>query len=197
MNADAENWADLHDSSLTRSGLKTQLALLQRQFAKQCVLAGRSVQQRVCPQQHRGVRQQGHAPSQSQAVEEHRAQSQLVLLVRLRRFNPPMDLLQQAAGGRCVERQQPQQGFVRGRRVGTVCRQSACRARKGGSEASPNVAPWNVSENSARVSSSSSSLVLVLELETRNSEPGTRSYSARSDSLPGLCSRSASVRSIN
>jgi hypothetical protein len=112
MNEGVENWANLHKSGLIRSGLKIQLALLPRQFTQQRALHGGSVQQRVCPQQHGGISQQRHAPSQSQAVEEHRAQSELIFLVRLSWFNPRTDWLQQLAGGQRVERQQSQQGFV-------------------------------------------------------------------------------------
>ncbi len=120
MNEDVENWANLHKSGLTRSGLKIQLALLQRQFTHQCALHGSSVQQRVRPQQHDSVSQQRHAPSQSQAIEEHRTQSELIFLVRLSWFNPRTDLLQQSAGSQRVERQQSQQCFVSGRRIGEL-----------------------------------------------------------------------------
>jgi hypothetical protein len=120
MNGDVENWANLHKSGLNRSGFKIQLALLPRQLAQQSALRWGGVQQRVRPQQHGGVSQQRHAPSQSQAVEKHRAQSELIFLVRLRWFNPRTDLLQQAAGGQRVERQQSQQGFVSCGRIGKL-----------------------------------------------------------------------------
>src|SRR6266567_997830 len=125
MNEDAENWANLHKSGSTRSALKIHLALLRSQSPEQRAFDRRSVQERVRPQEHGGVGQQCHAPSQSQAVEKHRAQSELIFLVRLSRLNPRADLLQQSLGGQRAERQQSQQGFVNRGCVGELPRAAA------------------------------------------------------------------------
>lgn len=125
MNEYAENWADLHNADSTSSSLKPQFCLLRSQFTQQGAFNRRSVQERVRAQQHGGVSQQRHTPSQSQTVEEHRAQPQLVLLVRLSRFNPRTNLLQQTLSRQRAERQQSQQGFMSGGRVGELPRAGA------------------------------------------------------------------------
>ncbi len=125
MNEDAENWANLHKSGSTRSAFKIHLALLRSHSPEQRAFDRRSVQERVRPQEHGGVGQQCHAPSQSQAVEKHRAQAELIFLVRLSRLNPRADLLQQSLGGQRAERQQSQQGFVNRGCVGELPRAAA------------------------------------------------------------------------
>ena len=76
----AENWANSQILCLgSSSGLgvhftQIQFALVRRQVTQQRRLGG-SVQQSVGAQQYRRIGQQGHAPSQAQAVQEHLAQS--------------------------------------------------------------------------------------------------------------------------
>ena len=50
-----------------------QETLLRRQLAEQVLLPNRSVQKRMSSQQHGCIGQQGHAPGQTQAVEEYLA----------------------------------------------------------------------------------------------------------------------------
>src|SRR5262245_14307964 len=104
MNEHAENWANLQNSSLMRSGIEIQFRLLRSQFAQQRAFCGRSMQERMRSQQHRGVGQQCQTPSQPQTIEKHLSQSQLILLVRLGWLNPRTDLLQQSPGRQRVER---------------------------------------------------------------------------------------------
>lgn len=75
----AENWANLQNLSLTGSRFKIQFGLPRRQLAQQRTLGERRVQG-VRPQQHDGVSQQRQAPRQSQTIEEHLPQSELVFL---------------------------------------------------------------------------------------------------------------------
>jgi hypothetical protein len=89
-----------------------QEPLLRRQFLEQVVLSDRSVEESVGTQQHGRIGQQGHAPSQTQTVEKHLAQPQLVFLIRLCRFNPRAHLLEQSLGRQTHQRQQAQQGFM-------------------------------------------------------------------------------------
>ena len=120
MNEHAENWANLHKSSLSRLSLKIQFSLFRSQSAQQCAFKGRSMQQRVGAQQHGGIGQQRHAPRQPQTIEKHLSQSELVFLVRLSGFNPRSDLLQQSLSGPRVQGQQSEQGFMSGRCVGKL-----------------------------------------------------------------------------
>ncbi len=120
MNEHAENWANLHKSSLSRLSLKIQFSLFRSQFAQQCAFNCRSTQQRVRAQQHGGIGQQRHAPRQPQTIEKHLSQSELVFLVRLSGFNPRSDLLQQSLSGPRVQGQQSKQGFMSGRCVGKL-----------------------------------------------------------------------------
>jgi hypothetical protein len=98
-----------------RQRFRTQIqeALLRCQVAQEMLLLlERRVQQGMTAQQHGGVRQQGHAPSQPQAVEKHLAQAQLVFLVRLCRLDPRAHLLEQPLSGQAGQGQQPEQSFV-------------------------------------------------------------------------------------
>jgi hypothetical protein len=89
-----------------------QESLLWRQFSERVLLLDRGVQESMSAQQHSRVGQQGHAPRQTQAVEEYLAQAQLVLLIGLRRLNPGAHLLDQPLGGQAGQGQQSQESFM-------------------------------------------------------------------------------------
>ena len=122
MSEHAENWANLQNRSLARSGLEIQFGLLGRPLAQQRALSPRRVPERVRPQQPDGVSQQRHAPREPQTVEKQLPQSQLVFLLRPGGLDPRTDLLQQSPGRQRVERQPSQQRFVRRRRVSELAR---------------------------------------------------------------------------
>jgi len=104
---------------------KIQQALLSRQFLKQVAL-GWGVQQSMRAQEHGGVRQQRHTPSQPKAVQEQSAQTQLVFLVGLCRLDPRAHLLQQSLGGQPRQRQQTRQALMIARRKSELARASTC-----------------------------------------------------------------------
>jgi hypothetical protein len=89
-----------------------QESLLRRELSEQVLLPDGSVKKSVGSQQQGRIGQQGHAPRQTQTVEKHLAQPQLVLLIRLCRLNPRADLLEQSLRRQTHQRQQAQQGFM-------------------------------------------------------------------------------------
>jgi len=92
-------------------GVELEQGLPRSQFRQQLATARRA-QQRHRTQQHHRIGQQTHAPCQPQAVEKELAQTQLVLLERLRGFNPRANLVQEALGGLSAQRQQAQQRLM-------------------------------------------------------------------------------------
>ena len=113
----------IYEFAIFDLSFELQTQLLRVQFVERIKGWGR-LQQRVGAQQHRGVGEEAHDPRQLQAIEKDLAQAQLVFLIRLRRFDPRADLLQQALRGLRVQRQQPQQRFVRGGGVGELAREA-------------------------------------------------------------------------
>src|SRR5205814_10310905 len=78
---------------LVRGQLAQQPSGLER-FTAQC----QSAQERY------GISQQPHAPGETQAVEKHFAQAQLIFFKRLCWFDPRPDSLQERLGGASIER---------------------------------------------------------------------------------------------
>src|ERR1700683_3517361 len=91
--------------------IKIELTLVSQQVTEQRPL-GRGIDHCVDAQEHCGIGQQSHAPSQAQAIEKGSVQTQLVFLIRLRRFNPATDLCQQFLRRQTGQRQQTEQSFV-------------------------------------------------------------------------------------
>jgi len=91
--------------------VKIELALMRRQLMKWWA-CGRLVQQGMDAQKDPGISKQAQAPSQLQTVQEGGIQPQLVLFVRLSRFDPRADLLDQALRRQARQRQQAKQCFV-------------------------------------------------------------------------------------